>query len=194
MLSIVHEQTGDVVIPVRREVSMARIHLPDIGDVNVYNTHLCAGCEPAERLHQVEVLLAFVDDMERRFGDNQTFILGGDFNIDASLPDEASRRAYDLLTAELLDTYSFVNGCVRCCVELDLEDVRGCTINLPGNPFGAGAPQRIDYLLIRDGPWIPVASQVVFNGLTPDDWVSDHSGVLTTLDVKGENAPLLSSR
>jgi hypothetical protein len=137
--------------------------------------------------------LDFVAKLEHRFGDNPVFILGGDFNIDADLPDEASLRAYDLLTADLVDTYAFVNDCTSCCFEMESQDSLGCTINVPGNPFDTGAPQRIDYLFIREGPWVPVASQVVFNGMTLDDWVSDHSGVLTTLDVKGGNVALTSA-
>jgi hypothetical protein len=65
---------------------------------------------------------------------------------------------------------------------------------VPGNPFGDGTPQRIDYLFTREEVWLAVASQVVFNGMTLDDWVSDHAGVLTTLAVQGENVPMVSSR
>jgi maltose 6'-phosphate phosphatase len=191
-LSVVNEQTGDIILPVRREVTMVRIDLPDIGKVNVYNTHLCAGCEPEERLHQVDVLLAFVDEVEQDWGESGALILGGDFNIDATLPDEASRSAYAQLTEDLLDTYAELNACVDCCSVTDGFD--GCTFGVPGNPFGDGTPQRIDYLFTREEVWLAVASQVVFNGMTLDDWVSDHAGVLTTLAVQGENVPMVSSR
>ena len=192
-LSIVEEQTGIAAIPVRREVSMVRIQLPDLSAFNVYNTHLCAGCAPVDRLYQVEVLLAFVAELEQQLGDSPAFILGGDFNIDARLPDEASLMAYELLGADLVDTYAFVNGCTSCCFEMDLADSLGCTVNVPENPFGAGEAQRIDYLFVPEGSWVPVASQVVFNGMRPDNWVSDHSGVLTTLDMKGGDVPSLAA-
>lgn len=191
-LSIVDEQIGDLILPVRREVTMVHIHLPAIGEVNVYNTHLCAGCEPEERLHQVDVLLAFVAEVEQDIGDPRALIVGGDFNIDANLPNETSRSAYAQLTEDLQDTYARLNACVSCCSAPEGFD--GCTFGVPGNPFGNGTPQRIDYLFIREGLWTAVASQVVFNGMTPDDWVSDHSGVLTTLAVPVENLPLVSSR
>jgi maltose 6'-phosphate phosphatase len=133
-LSIAQEDTGDVTIPVRRQVTMVRIRIPRVGKINVYNTHLCADCVPADRLRQVEELLEFLNTVEGMFGADKPLILGGDFNINLNTPDEAPQRAYDLLTSALVDTYAEVNSCTTCCS--DAEGFAGCTFGIPGNPFG----------------------------------------------------------
>ena len=42
---------------------MTRINVPDFGKLNVYNTHLCAGCTADELGAQLEVLLTFVQEL-----------------------------------------------------------------------------------------------------------------------------------
>ena len=46
-------------IPLRRKVMMSRIKIPGLGNINVYNTHLCAFCDPNERWAQAQVLFQF---------------------------------------------------------------------------------------------------------------------------------------
>lgn len=51
-------------ILLRRKVMMSRVKIPGFGRINVYNTHLCAFCDPMEeRLMQAGVLMNFIKDV-----------------------------------------------------------------------------------------------------------------------------------
>lgn len=195
-LSFANEDTGDFTIPVRRQVTMVRIRIPHIGNINVYNTHLCADCVPEDRQEQVEELLEFLNTVEGFFGGDDPLILGGDFNIDLNTPAEAPQSAYDLLTNALVDTYAEVNGCTDCCSISDIEMERfdDCTFGFPDNPFGGKTPKRIDYIFSRQGQWSPNDSKVVFNDPAEGDVVSDHAGVLTEFNVFDGAIPLVALR
>ena len=70
-----------VEIPLKRKAMMSRIDVPDYGKINVYNTHLCAYCDPWERLEQTKALMNFVKTVEWFIPGRSPIILGGDFNI-----------------------------------------------------------------------------------------------------------------
>jgi maltose 6'-phosphate phosphatase len=191
-LSIANEDTGDFTIPVRRQVTMVRIRIPHIGNINVYNTHLCADCMPADRLHQVKELLEFLNTIEGLFGADDPLILGGDFNIDLNTPDEAPQDAYALLIENrLVDTYAEANDCTNCCSTSNIERFDGCTSGIFDD---SGTPKRIDYIFIREEQWSITESKVVFNNSTNGGEVSNHAGVLTTLNVPKGAAPLVALR
>jgi maltose 6'-phosphate phosphatase len=165
-------------VPLKRRVIMSRIKIPDFGPVNVYNTHLCAFCNPSERFAQTEVLVRFILDLERLIPAANPIILGGDFNIpDEGIPSDPS---YALITdAGFIDSYGDANGCSNCCSEYGF----GCTYAVGDNPYAfnpftheRGETVRIDYIFLK-GDYEIISSDVVFTG--PQDWVSDHSAVLT---------------
>jgi len=70
------------VIPISRNVIMARLKIPEQGNINIYDTHLCARCEIEEREEQLDELLEFVNRMEMNMPGDNPSVLGGDFNSD----------------------------------------------------------------------------------------------------------------
>ncbi|NIM03024.1 endonuclease [bacterium] len=173
-------------IPLRRKVMMSRVKIPGFGKINVYNTHLCAFCDPIEeRLKQAKVLMDFIRDVEDFiWWDKNPVILGGDFN--ANLNNLGDIFVYALIThGRFIDTYATHNDCFSCCSE-EKERFDGCTWGVPGNPYAFNPftgeqeePKRIDYIFIRGKKIRTQDSFVVFN--SHPDWVSDHSGVLTKI-------------
>jgi maltose 6'-phosphate phosphatase len=103
-------------IPLRRNVMMSRVSVPGFGKINVYNTHLCAYCDPLERLEQANVVMSFLRSVEYLIPGNNPIILGGDFNIDLNIPDNF--LIYDLITQVygFTDTCGWDNGCEECCL------------------------------------------------------------------------------
>jgi maltose 6'-phosphate phosphatase len=164
-------------IPLRRRAMMGRIHIPGVGRINVFNTHLCAYCEPADRFTQNKALLKFVSDVGRLiFWDKTPVILGGDFNVDLVTP--GGREIHDtILDIGFEDTYAAVNLCGSCCSVQ--EGYEGCTFGVPANPYTDDMPVRIDYIFTRDLQVLE--SSVVFKA--SPDWVSDHSAVLTKIAI-----------
>ncbi len=69
-------------IAIPRNVQLTRLTIPDRGKINVYNTHLCAGCEINEREEQLNELLDFVNSLDASMPSNNPSVLGGDFNFD----------------------------------------------------------------------------------------------------------------
>jgi len=92
-------------IPLRRKVMMSRVIIPGFGKINVYNTHLCAFCEPTERLEQTQVLLDFVEDVEEFIWGRNPIILGGDFNIDLNMNVPEELNAYKRITENTYKSY-----------------------------------------------------------------------------------------
>lgn len=174
------EPFEDFEIPLKRKVMMSRIKIPNFGKINIYNTHLCAFCDPTERLQQTQVLLDFIRTVGKSIWWNENpVILGGDFNINLNITEE--REAYDqIVDFGFIDTYSIANGCYSCCS--DEEGYLGCTYAVLGNPYsGEEESKRIDYIFVK-GEGLDIAdSIVVFN--TDPDWVSDHSGVLSKISL-----------
>jgi maltose 6'-phosphate phosphatase len=189
------------VIPVTRSILMTRLQLPGVGPINVYNTHLCAACEAAERLEQAHTLVRFVQWIETLAPSANPIILGGDFNTALGPADPQAAALYRLLTAEgpfpFQDTYAVANGAGNpisplWCLRregggLDLPE--GCTFGVTDihDPLGGGRePARIDYLFVHGASGI-VQSRVLFTPFTPMEAeqasVSDHSAVLTSIRV-----------
>lgn len=171
-------------IPLRRKVMMSRVKIPGFGKINVYNTHLCAFCEPIEeRLIQAWVLMNFIKDVEDFiWWDENPVILVGDFNTNLNNPEDIF--VYALITYHgFIDTYATANECYSCCSKDGESD--GCTFAVPGNPYAftweREEPKRIDYIFIKGQEIETGSSIVVFN--TCPHWVSDHSGVLTRIEL-----------
>jgi maltose 6'-phosphate phosphatase len=171
-------------IPLKRIVMESRIHIPDWGDMNVYHTHLCAYCSPKERLDQTEILMGFIENIENELQEGSPMILGGDFNIDLNLPEDFP--SYQLITQSgWIDTYTYDHRCISCCTS---PTDSGCTFAVEGNPYAinpiTGQPEkaaRVDYVFMKGEKISPGGSTVVFNSAP---WVSDHSGVLTRINLK----------
>lgn len=166
-------------VPLSREAMLARVRLPGYGEVNLFNTHLCAFCDPvSERLPQAEALLSFVSQVQRLLP--APAVMGGDFNTDLELPDDA--LVYNRVAAAgFTDSYAALHSCTSCCSAA--QGLAGCTYAVPGNPyanqppFSTGPPARIDYIFLNG--LTAGNSTVVFN--SGPDWVSDHSGVFTAV-------------
>jgi len=184
---ITEEPFQGIEVPLRRGVMMSRIAIPGYGKIDVYNTHLCAFCDPDERLSQARTLVDFINGVEDAiWWDNNPVLLGGDFNADLNNPDQ--RAVYSLITREgFTDTYAAANDCGpadgrdTCCPD------GGCTYAVDGNPYAENNPfatgsveeARIDYIFAEGFGHGILESLVVFN--EDPNWVSDHSAVLTRL-------------
>jgi maltose 6'-phosphate phosphatase len=178
-----------VKIYLRRIITLNRINIANYGKVDVYNTHLCSECSPLGRLTQVDKLLDFIQTIKKVIPGDNPIILGGDFNIDLYPQDQISVAAYNkLINSGFLDTYAAVNGLnFTCCNPVSGGEC--CTFALLGNPYAIDIlthlpefPQRLDYIFAkwkRLGLSDIISSEVVFN--KDPNWVSDHSGVLTTI-------------
>jgi len=162
---------------------MAEINVPGFGKVDVYNTHFCAFCDPAERLTQTGAAMSFIESTESQSG-SVPVILGGDFNVDLNVQNDQSSYDAIINENEYIDSYTFVNGCIICCSpEFGFS---GCTYAVPGNTYATalfpGQPidiSRVDYIFIKGAETI--SSTIVFNDYP---WVSDHSGILTKIELK----------
>jgi maltose 6'-phosphate phosphatase len=189
------------IIPVTRSVLMTRLQLPGVGPIDVYNTHLCAACEAAERLEQAQTLVRFVQRVETLAPGSNPIILGGDFNTDLVHADAQEEALYQLMTAggpfPFQDTYAVANGagnpisplwCIRR-EDGSLDLLEGCTFGVTDirDPLGGNRePARIDYLFVHGASGI-VQSRVIFTPYTPIEAeqvsVSDHSAVLSSIRV-----------
>jgi maltose 6'-phosphate phosphatase len=176
-----------VEIPLKRKAMMSRIDVPGYGKINVYNTHLCAYCDPQERLEQTKTLINFVRSVEWFIPGSHRIILGGDFNIPDALIGSGFAPEYDLIVSKgFTDSYAAYNKCVdnQCC-DPDFSATTGCTYAVGDNPYAfnlfTGEREetiRIDYIFLKNVSEI-ISSEVIFN-LDPS-WVSDHSAVLTKI-------------
>jgi maltose 6'-phosphate phosphatase len=174
-----------VEIPLKRKVMMSRIDVPGFGDMNVYNTHLCAYCDPGERLEQTKALINFVKTVEWFIPGSNSIILGGDFNIPDAFIGSRFAPEYDLIVSKgFADSYSIEHGCTHCCKIGDLAAI-GCTYAVAGNPYAfnlfTGEREetvRIDYIFLKNVSGI-ISSEVIFN--SDPSWVSDHSALLTKI-------------
>ena len=174
-----------VEIPLKRKAMMSRINVPGYGKINVYNTHLCAYCDPLERLEQTKTLINFVKTTEWFIPGGNPIILGGDFNIPDAFIGSGSAPEYDLIISKgFADSYSIKHGCIDCC-DIDDSTATGCTYAVEGNRYAfnlfTGEREetvRIDYIFLKNVSAI-ISSEVIFN-LDPS-WVSDHSAVLTKI-------------
>jgi maltose 6'-phosphate phosphatase len=188
-------------IRVTRSVLMTRRQVPGVGSIDIYNTHLGACCDTAERLAQAHTLLRFVQQVETHAPGAPPIVLGGDFNTDLVHADPDEEALYRLITVEnpfpFDDSYAVANGAGNpasplWCIQRDdgnIELPEGCTVDVSDiqDPLGGEpAPARIDYLFVH-GERSIVQSRVVFTPYTPIEAeqvsVSDHSAVLTSIRV-----------
>jgi len=182
---VIEEPFQGITVPLKRIVMMSRVKVPRVGKINVYNTHLCAFCEPEARLQQALVMADFIDEVESFIGGINPIILGGDFNTDVNLPSEIG--VYNLITEQLgfIDSYAESHNCISCCSQV--EGYGGCTFAVSGNPYAFDffthlpetPPERIDYIFTRGFPTNKIDSSVIFD--VAPNWVSDHSAVLTKI-------------
>ena len=176
------------VIKLPRNVMMLRLAIPGFGDIDVYNTHLCASCPPSDRLKQLDVLLAFLNDVEQNAPDSHPIVLGGDLNTDIFKDDGAEKPVYDKIIGEgFIDSYAYYQTRLNptthdileeLCLRPEVPD-RHCTIGVSN--LGDSKARRIDYLFIRNFGAVK-ESRVVFNTKIDrsQPTVSDHAGVFTS--------------
>ncbi len=169
-------------IKLPRNVMMTRINIPDFGKLNVYNTHLCAKCTTDELGKQLDVLLAFVNDMEEFFPQDNPVIMGGDFNIDRLRAEPFGEKLfYDrIINAGFIDAYAEDRILENLCKDTEIADTH-CTVGVSSLDEGDSA-RRIDYIF-ANGVDNVRESRVVFNTLVDPSQptVSDHAGVFVSL-------------
>ena len=164
-------------IPLRRKVIMGRLHIPGVGNLNVFNTHLCAFCDPENRSIMIAELLDFLVKVDKLiWWRKDPAIVGGDFNIDRETQ-EGQEFYEDILNIGFDDTYAVANDCESCCSAE--EGYQGCTYSVSGNPYTNDPPVRIDYIFTRD---VQVLESTTLFTSDPD-WASDHSGVLSKISI-----------
>jgi maltose 6'-phosphate phosphatase len=173
-------------VALRRGALMTRINVPGVGSLNVYDTHLCAYCEPEARLGQAAELLSWIGRIEGFFGRLRgragPAVLGGDFNTNVAVTDDLP--VYErILSSGFADAYADYHGCTDCCSSE--QGYAGCTFAAQGNPYAVdvftgeiGTPQRIDYVFLRGAPLIVDDAAVVF---ASGQWVSDHSSPMVRI-------------
>jgi maltose 6'-phosphate phosphatase len=174
------EDIGNRNIKLPRNVLMARIDIPDRGRVDVYDTHLCAGCDFSERSEQLSRALGFIGTIESRVRNALPVVFAGDFNIDRFQDGEDA--LYQAIVAGFADAYAVSQGepLDELCENRSAPDEH-CTIGV--SDFGdAENAERIDYVFGRGFPGVP-SGRVVFNPKTNpgQSSVSDHSGVFVQL-------------
>ena len=176
------------VIEVARNVLLSRLEIPQIGKINVYNTHLCAACEEFERAEQIDVLLEFLNNLAENTGEDHPTILGGDFNFDRFRNDGEQRLQYEkIVNAGFIDAYAEYiitasGGQERLdmlCQDEDNPDEH-CTVGV--SELNGSESRRKDYIFTQGFADVSL-SKVVFNTLVnPDEpTVSDHAGVFVRL-------------
>jgi len=170
----------DIKLP--RNVMMTRLNVPEFGNLNIYNTHLCAKCNADEMDGQLQALLAFIDSAETFFPQTNPVILGGDFNIDRFRVDPFEERVfYDaIIDTGLIDAYAVNRSLADLCENPELADEH-CTVGVSTLDEGDSA-RRIDYLFVKNTN-VVLQSKVVFNDLVDEDQpgASDHAGVFISI-------------
>lgn len=178
------------VIPISRNVIMARLKIPKQGNINIYDTHLCARCEIGEREEQLDELLEFVNRMEMNMPGDNPSVLGGDFNSDRFDNEGAEKFLYEkIITAGFIDAYAefaIANSGGQETLDTLCEDEDNadehCTVGV--SELDGPNAKRIDYIFTRRPSTIRDA-KVVFNTLVNDSepTVSDHAGVFTSMNL-----------
>ncbi|MCH9639367.1 MAG: endonuclease/exonuclease/phosphatase family protein [Betaproteobacteria bacterium] len=172
----------DIRIP--RNIMMTRLTIPDLGKLNVYNTHLCAKCSADEMNSQLDVMLEFIDDVEDFFPQNNPMILGGDFNIDRlRTAPFAEKPFYDrIVAAGFTDAYAEGRILDELCSNTQAAD-KHCTVGVSNLDIGDSA-RRVDYIFVNNVDNVR-ESRVVFNTLIDPSQptASDHAGVFVSIDL-----------
>jgi maltose 6'-phosphate phosphatase len=185
----------DVKLP--RRVIMMRLLIPGFGEIDVFNTHLCARCKPNDQEDQLDELFDYIEKKNKAL---RPAVLGGDMNFDLFDNDGEERFLYDQILAEgFRDAYA--NYIITAsggqetleslCEDEDNADEH-CTVGV--SDLNGNNARRIDYIFARDfGP--PVQSQVVFNPDAPNGvppTVSDHAAVVVHLRLRDDLKPVKS--
>jgi maltose 6'-phosphate phosphatase len=172
----------DIKLP--RNVMMTRLKIPDVGNLNVYNTHFCAKCTADELGAQLDVLLPFVREVEEFFPQDNPVILGGDFNIDRFRGDPFEERPfYDrIIDADFTDAYAQDRILEDLCEDADVADTH-CTVGVSSLDVGDSG-RRVDYIFVNDVDAVR-ESRVVFNTLVDPSQptVSNHAGVFVSVEL-----------
>jgi endonuclease/exonuclease/phosphatase family metal-dependent hydrolase len=129
------------------------------GTIDLFNTHLQSGGDPAIREAQAAELNQWILDRS----DGGTIVLMGDLN------DIPGSPTVDTLSANLVDTYG------RVGTPPGFTAYQPQTLNVPTNE----ADQRIDFILVRT-PAVH-ESRVIFDAMVGpcNLWPSDHFGVVS---------------
>jgi endonuclease/exonuclease/phosphatase family metal-dependent hydrolase len=167
--------TDGWVFPERKNVVMCGVDIPAFGRVNLYSVHVYT--PSAEGIEtQIDNLLQFVNQVDAQ-NPAVASIVAGDMNFSV----DSSPIAYQKFLAQgFVDSYAQALGATdprTCCTP---GNTSGCTYGVPGNPFSASSPFRIDFIFVRGSGIQIKASKVVFNGIEAD-FVSDHCAVLTEI-------------
>ena len=170
-----------------RNVLMTRLLVPEIGEIDVYNTHLCASCTAKERRRQLEAALSFIEKNDRE--GERPVIFGGDLNLDLERDGGAEKALYALIEATGLRDTATMDGeaADRLCAQPEKPD-RYCTVGV-AEPIRPQS-RRIDYLFARDVGAI-AGYRTVFNPrIDPGQpAVSNHAGVVAELMLVSAAAP-----
>lgn len=169
-------------IKLPRNAMMTRLNIPELGNLNVYNTHLCALCNADELDAQVETLLTFVDEAEAFFPQTNPVVMGGDFNIDRFRVDPFEESIFynKIINAGFIDAYAEGSALEDLCSNPAVAD-KHCTVGVSTLDEGDSA-RRIDYIFVKETEKI-LESRVVFNNLVDENQagVSDHAGVFVSI-------------
>ncbi len=164
----------------RRNVVMCGVEIPGFGRINLYSVHIYTpAVETLET--QIDNLMQFVEATDAA-NPAAACIVAGDLNFTSTSNPVAYQK---LLDHGFVDSYARAHCAANpaaCCGQ---AGTGGCTFAAPDNPFAeaGAAPSRIDYLLVRGRGLHLRQSKVVFNGVS-EDFVSDHSAVLTEISRK----------
>ncbi len=178
------------VITLYRNVQMARLEIPERGEINVFNTHLCARCDIQGRARQLEALLEFVKNLETNMPGNNPSVLGGDFNFDLFDNQGAEKFLWEkIIDINFIDAYaefmitnfSGQETLDTLCEDEDNAD-KHCTVGV--SKMNGHNARRVDYIFTKSPATIR-AAKVVFNTLVneAEPTVSDHAGVFISFDL-----------
>ncbi len=174
---------GGISIEVERNVQMVRLKILNFGNIDVFNTHLCARCELAERDEQLDVLRQFVKDFESDPPGKNPNVLGGDFNFDRFDNDGTERFLYEKIISDgFNDAYAVAvdNPLDTLCEDEDNADEH-CTVGV--SELNGENARRIDNIFAKGFKRV-IESRVYFNtAITGETTVSDHAAVFTGLEL-----------
>lgn len=160
------EGIGGLGIPIKRNVMAIRVEIPGAPkryrEINIYNTHLCAGgggiaeidgiivnisgCSVDERETQLVKLLEFLKITEQLFSflEKKPHILGGDFNIDNFRDGEARQFGPEKLLYDTILKAGFTDAYAQSQMDngIPLEDL--CVRSEdPFEPFPVQLPGKV---------------------------------------------------
>ena len=177
-------------ITLNRNVQMACLEIPERGEINVFNTHLCARCDIDGRAKQLEALLEFVNNSETNMPGDNPSVLGGDFNFDLFANQGAEKFLWEkIINNGFIDAYAkfmITNSGGQETLDTLCEDKKNadkhCTVGV--SKLNGPNARRVDYIYTKSPATIR-AARVVFNTLVNEQepTVSDHAGVFISVDL-----------